>query len=373
MSMTTGEPKVSVVIPAFDAAAFIGETLESVLAQTLRSLEVIVIDDGSADETSAIVERFAGRDSRVRMIRQENAGVGAARNTGIREARGAYVAPIDADDVWSGDKLQKQMARMEECGDATGLVYCWSNLIDEAGRLVGVSSPYTIEGHIARPLVVRNVVGNASVPLFRRSVLREVGGYLTRTEQGGVQGCEDWDLALRVAERHEVRVVPERLVGYRQVASAMSTRGEGMRRSYATLCDRLRARNPGLQRSLVRWSAGRFHQYLASQAYGHGDYASTIFHTVRAVMADPVTLLNTRAQIRLAKSVGALVSRRRPAAPKCEAGPGHEAAASTPPPRPPRIGNALYERIQAERWAAVQGSHSSTPPWIFPRHEDARR
>jgi glycosyltransferase involved in cell wall biosynthesis len=373
--MTTEEPNVSVVIPAFNAAAFIAQTLDSVLAQTLGSLEVIVIDDGSVDGTSAIVERFAARDSRVRLFHQENAGVGAARNTGIRHARGTYVAPIDADDVWSRDKLQKQVARMDECGGETGLVYCWSNLIDDTGRRVGASSSYTIEGRVARALVVRNVVGNSSVPLFRLTHLRDLGGYLTRAEQGGAQGCEDWDLALRVAERHDVRVVPEPLVGYRQVASGMSSRGEGMRRSYAIMCDRLRSRNPDLSRSLLRWSAGRFHQYLASQAYGEGDYASTILHTVRAVMADPVALLNTRSQIRFAKSVVRLVSGWRPPEP-----PGVRAAAPAtgaalePPstPRRPRIGNTLYERLQSERWSAVQGSPPSADSWVSPRSEGRR-
>jgi hypothetical protein len=348
------------VIPAFNAAAFIAQALDSVLGQTLGSLEVIVIDDGSVDDTSAIVERFAARDSRVRLFHQENAGVGAARNTGIRHARGRYVAPIDADDVWSPDKLQKQVARMDECGDKTGLVYCWSNLIDHTGRRVGVSSPYTIEGRVARALVVRNVVGNSSVPLFPLTVLRDLGGYLTRAEQGGAQGCEDWDLALRVAERHDVRVVPESLVGYRQLASGMSSRGEGMRRSYAMMCDRLRSRNPDLSPSLLRWSAGRFHQYVASQAYRQGDYASTILHTMRAVMADPVALLNTRCQIRLAKSVVGLVSGGRLVEPPAAtaATPTTRGALEPPPSVPPRprIGNALYERIQSERWSAVLGS-----------------
>jgi glycosyltransferase involved in cell wall biosynthesis len=372
MLMKPGEPDVSVVIPAFNAAAFIAQALDSVLGQTLGSLEVIVIDDGSVDETSAIVERFAARDSRVRLFHQENAGVGAARNTGIRHARGTYIAPLDADDVWSHDKLQKQVARMEECGSATGMVYCWSNLIDQTGRWLEVNTPHTAEGRVARALIVRNIVGNSSVPLFRATALSDVGAYLTRAEQGGAEGCEDWDLALRVAERHDVRVVAEPLVGYRQVASAMSFRGEGMRRSYAVMCDRLRARNPDLWPSLLRWSAGRFHQYLASQAYKQGDYKSAILHTVRAVMVDPVALLNTRSQIRFAWSVVRLVSGRVPAEPPSAT----EAALPTRatllprsmPPRP-RIGNALYERIQSRRWSTVQGSPPSAHPWVSPRSE----
>jgi glycosyltransferase involved in cell wall biosynthesis len=360
--MSVPEPLVSVILPAYNAAGFIGETLDSVLAQTLSSLEVLVIDDGSQDDTNAIVDRLAREESRVRVVHQENAGVGAARNAGIRSARGTYIAPIDADDLWSPHKLEKQVARMEECGDETGMVYCWSDLIDGTGRSVGASRPYRIEGRITRALIVRNILANASVPLFRAKALSDVGGYLTRDQQGGAQGCEDWDLALRVAERHEVRVVPEVLIAYREVPSGLRFRANAMRRSYEIMCDRVRARNPDLPTSLLRWSAGRFHQYLASLAYKQGDHASAVRHTLRAIVSDPVAALNTRSQIRLARSLMQLV-RGRSAARRSAAAVAAPAASEPPSPpatpRPPRIGNALYERIQSRRWSAVAGTKPS--------------
>jgi len=361
-AMTAREPIVSVVLPAYNAAAYIGEALASVLGQTLGSLEVLVVDDGSQDETSTIVARLAREEPRVRLVRQENAGVGAARNTGIRLARGAYIAPIDADDVWSPDKLEKQVARIEEGGDDTGMVYCWSDLIDPAGRRVGESRPYRVEGRVARALIVRNIIPNASVPLFRAKAISDVGGYLTRDEQGGAQGCEDWDLALRVAERHEVRVVPEALVAYREVPSGLSFRADAMLRSYEIMCQRVRARNPDLPPSLLRWSAGRFHQYLASLANKQGDHASAVRHYLRAIVSDPVAALNTRSQIRLARNVVWLARgrpyARPPAAPVAVTSPSEP---FSPPAtaRRPRIGNALYERIQARRWSAVVDAQPS--------------
>jgi glycosyltransferase involved in cell wall biosynthesis len=95
-----------------------------VLAQTYQEIEIIVVDDGSSDATSAIVEEFVARDARFHLIRQRNAGVGAARNTAIRKARGKYIAPLDADDFWFPEKLEKQVACMEQSGHRTGLVYC---------------------------------------------------------------------------------------------------------------------------------------------------------------------------------------------------------------------------------------------------------
>src|SRR6516164_8521621 len=126
---------VSVVIPAFNAATNIRQTLKSVLAQTYQEFEVIVVDDGSSDATSAVVEKFVTKDARFQLVRRSNAGVGAARNTAIRKARGKYIAPLDADDYWFPEKLQKQVACAEQRGNETGLVYCWYAVLDEHGRL----------------------------------------------------------------------------------------------------------------------------------------------------------------------------------------------------------------------------------------------
>lgn len=102
-------PFVSVIIPAYNAEAFIGRTLESVLAQTYENIEVLVVDDGSRDRTAEIVASFAQKDSRVILLKQQNAGVAAARNLAIEKSRGEYIAPLDADDIWYPSKLDKQV------------------------------------------------------------------------------------------------------------------------------------------------------------------------------------------------------------------------------------------------------------------------
>lgn len=207
---------VSVIIPAFNAAKYIRQALNSVLAQTYRAFEVIVVDDGSSDATADIVEEFAKKDARVQLVRQHNAGVGAARNKAIRMACGEYIAPVDADDIWFPEKLEKQVACMEQYSWDTGLVYCWSRRVNEEGEFEPMqdhSAPedpfQKAEGRLRHPMVFRNIVGNASVPLFRTAALAKVGLYLTRAEQGGAQGVEDWDLSMRIAETFSIRVVPE--------------------------------------------------------------------------------------------------------------------------------------------------------------------
>jgi glycosyltransferase involved in cell wall biosynthesis len=282
---------VSVIIPVFNAESDIRQTLQSVLAQTYQEIEVIVVDDGSSDHTIAIVEEFVTRDDRFQLLRQCNAGVGAARNAAIRKARGKYIAPLDADDLWFPDKLEKQVARMEQCGNDIGLVYCWSTLIDKHGKFMGNGYTHTVEGRLRHALVMRNVVENASVPLFRAAALEKVGLYLTRAEQGGAQGCEDWDLSLRIAEIFRIRVVPQYLVAYRQSSSSMSTQTEAMAASFAVVARRARQRNYDLPSATFRWSGGYFYLYLADKCYAWRDYPRCLRYLKEAVSANPVLLL----------------------------------------------------------------------------------
>jgi glycosyltransferase involved in cell wall biosynthesis len=343
---------VSVIVPAYNAAAYIRQTLQSVLAQSYSAIEVIVVDDGSTDATSTIVKDFVRADSRFQLIRQSNAGVGAARNAGIRKARGKYIAPLDADDLWFPEKLEKQVARMEECGSDTGLVYCWSKCIDEHGEVVGYSNPQTAEGRLRHALVLRNISDNASVPLFRAAALEKVGGYLTRAEQGGAQGCEDWDLHLRVAECFSVRVVPEHLVGYRQTNSGMSVRSEGMAKSFTVFLSRARQRNRDLPSDTFRWSAGYFYSYLAGKCYFWGHHSSCLYYSKEAVRANPIAFLNIWLYKPFVKSLfnvikGSTANHLDSTEPKAKR------LCSEPKAKRQFISNAIFERIQLARWSAA--------------------
>ena len=140
MNDVYGDDIVAAVIPARDAEATLDETLRSVRAQTHRALGILVVDDGSRDRTPEIAAAHAAADPRVRLVRQANAGVAAARNRGIAEARAALVAPIDADDLWAPTKIERQLAALRRAGPGAGLVYTWSLLVDDDGRVVGEAS-----------------------------------------------------------------------------------------------------------------------------------------------------------------------------------------------------------------------------------------
>jgi glycosyltransferase involved in cell wall biosynthesis len=342
-------PLVSVLIPAYNAAEHLSSTLRSVQEQTLRELEVIVVDDGSTDQTLAIAQAAALRDPRVRVIRQTNAGVGAARNAGLRLARGKYIAPFDADDLWSPHKIERQIARLEKTGSDTRLVYCWSRNIDRHGRVISWGHPYRIEGHVGAAMLLGNFVGSASVPLFRASALAAVGPYLTRHEQNGAQGCEDWDLNIRIAEKFRICCVPEYLVSYRQTHRSMSLNARSMARSYETAMRRAHRRQPDLPLFVRVWSASRFYSYLLSKCNGWSDYPGALFCFARALRSDPACLLDFRQQRIALLSLAHLITQgrfRRHRAPPAvtEGGDPDFAAAPAPALSPSSLFGAIQNR-----------------------------
>jgi glycosyltransferase involved in cell wall biosynthesis len=241
-----GEDAVTAVIPAYNAEATLDETLRSVRGQTHRALEILVVDDGSRDGTPAIALAHAAADSRVRLIRQENAGVAAARNRGIEEAQAALIAPVDADDLWAPGKIERQVAALRRGGPRVALVYTWSTMIDRESRVIGFNDAATEEGDVLARMCRGNLVGNGSAALMRRDAVLEAGGYDPTLRARRAQGCEDMLLYCRIAARHHAAVVPDYLTGYRQSRESMSWDVVQMKRSWRLVAAELRSRHPEL-------------------------------------------------------------------------------------------------------------------------------
>jgi glycosyltransferase involved in cell wall biosynthesis len=286
----SSDPLVSVIIPAFNAEFFIRQTLNSVLRQTYRNIEVWVVDDGSQDKTPAIVEAYSAIDSRVKLLRQLNQGVAAARNLAIRHSNGEFLAPIDADDIWFKSKIERQVLRFQQAPEQTGLVYTWSAAISERGRLLGGCANWDVEGRPLTPLIYRNFIGNASVPLIRRECIERVGGYDPTLRQQDAQGCEDWDITLRIAEHYDFAVVPEFLVGYRQLDGSMSGNVSTMARSYEQIMKSIRKRHPEIPNCVFHWSAGYFYLYLTGKSYLSGNMPGALKWLWQSLHADPSLL-----------------------------------------------------------------------------------
>ncbi|MBR1151578.1 glycosyltransferase family 2 protein [Bradyrhizobium sp. JYMT SZCCT0428] len=222
---------VSIVVPAFNAAATIRETIVSALNQTHHNIEIIVVDDGSTDRTKDVVASIVRSDERVRYHYKPNGGVASARNLGIAEAKGAFIATLDADDLWYPTKVARQLERFQASGPETALVYAWCCWIDDHGGVIGYAPPTRLEGNILPQMCLGNVVISGSNALIKREALLAAGGFDETLRTRGGQGCEDWKLYVQIAAWHQIAMVPEYLVGYRVSPVSMSDDFQQMMRS----------------------------------------------------------------------------------------------------------------------------------------------
>ncbi len=191
-------PRVSVIVPVYNRPAFVGAALRSALEQDCPGgLEVVAVDDGSTDDTPAVLAAIAADDDRVRIIRQENRGPAHARNRALREARGDLLALLDSDYLWLPGKLAAQVALLDAHPDAA---FAHSDVDEfwEDGEGAWTRRPEIVSGHVLRALLRRNVIHTMTVVL-RRTVIEQHGGF-----DPDYPPCEDWDLWLRIAARHPV-------------------------------------------------------------------------------------------------------------------------------------------------------------------------
>lgn len=201
---------VSVVIPTYNRADLIAETLESVLSQTYQAFEIIVVDDGSTDHTTKVLESYC-LNPKIRVLVQANGGTASARNSGLRVATGDYICFLDSDDLWLPTMLETQVDVVER----TGTVWSFSDVEwfqPEASGVLGLSSKLGIPAHagyVAHSLIMGNFIPSPSV-IVQRSVVCELGGYDVTCV-----AAEDWELWLRIAAKHPIEYVQRPLARYR--------------------------------------------------------------------------------------------------------------------------------------------------------------
>lgn len=265
-------PAISVVIPAYNAAATIDRTLASVRGQTLTDIEILVVDDGSRDATAQAVARHAAADPRVRLLSQANGGVAIARNHGIEVAQAPLVAVIDADDLWTADALERLHGALIKAGPGAGLAYGGYALIDAQDRILRATSA-TTTGQVQRTLAVRNIVGSGSGVLFRRAAWADAGGYDPALHHAGAQGCEDHLFYFSVAERWRFAAVDAPLLGYRMAAGAMSSQFDRMLRSHELCAALILAAHPEYGAE-VEDGAGDYRRWLLRRAIDFGPLAA---------------------------------------------------------------------------------------------------
>jgi len=202
-------PVVSVVIPTYNRGKLIERAVQSVLAQTYQDLEVIIVDDGSTDDTPRVVAALAEEDRRIHYLRHEtNRGAQAARNTGIWAAGGEYVAFLDSDDEWLPDKLATQMAAFEQGPPNLGVVHCGYRT-EHADDQPPQDKCFTLRGNIYRELLANYGLGPTSILVVKKEHLERAGLFNER-----VRSWQEWDTCIRLARHCEFDYVPQSLVVY---------------------------------------------------------------------------------------------------------------------------------------------------------------
>lgn len=269
-------PKVSVVIPVFNGELFLREAIESVLTQSVKDFEIIVVDDGSSDGTKAIVESF---DDKVRYYYQENAGANRAYNNGISLATGEFVAFLDHDDRWYANKLEAQLGILLKHPEV-GLTYSEVDCIDEKG------SPIRKKTWAQRRGVRNDIVGDAvlllkrrmpvSVPaamIFRRNVLDEIGGFDCSLPRGGGHG--DGKICVSAGEVSKVYFSLKPLVQYRVHQHQMThSKRQAIHQYRLDYLDSLwnHWRDAPEYRALLMPLYGRYWSKEGRRAFGRKDY-----------------------------------------------------------------------------------------------------
>jgi hypothetical protein len=266
--MVDGDPRVSVVVPAFNVAGYIEEALASVAGQSVRPLEIIVVDDGSVDGTGPLLDRLEVEKRDVwpplRVIHQPNAGPSAARNVGLDVARGPLIGFLDADDRWHPQKLERHIALLRAHPEAD-LTFSWYRSIDDAGRPTGwIGRP---SHSCFRDLLCDEGI-MTSLVVARRDALERAGRF-----DEALRAHVDVDLWLRIAMLRpgNLRCVPEVLVDHRRRPGQITADWRRMAESWERVIGKARRCQPGLVAAVERQARARHGLFLAKLAYGAGE------------------------------------------------------------------------------------------------------
>ncbi|MBD2528102.1 glycosyltransferase [Nostoc flagelliforme FACHB-838] len=205
---------ISVIIPAYNSEKTIKETIQSVLNQTFANFELIIINDGSQDSTLDIITQI--EDPRIKVFSYGNAGGNVSRNRGLNHAVGEFVSFLDADDVWTPNKLEFQLKALQENPTAK-VAYSWTDYIDVNGKFVFSGKRINLNANIYETLLLSNFLENGSNPLICREALITLGGF-----DESLTAAQDWDMWLRLASKFDFICVPSVQILYRISANSLS-------------------------------------------------------------------------------------------------------------------------------------------------------
>ncbi|MDD5680055.1 MAG: glycosyltransferase [Candidatus Omnitrophica bacterium] len=270
--------KISVIIPTYNRANYICNAIDSVLAQTYKDFEIIVVDDGSTDNTKEILRQY---DDKIRYFYQDNRGVSVSRNKGMREANGEYVAFLDSDDIWMPNKLERQISYMDSNPDI-GLTYSFARYYSKDENYEKIR-PKSIAITI-KDMIETDAVLPTSTVMLRKKCLDCVGFF-----DESMFGMEDFDFWFRVAERFPINFISDIMVHVRSFDVNLSNQNEKMWSGYIAVYNKLiqKYKNVYDLRYMIRRLANR-HYLLGAYLYKNGDFENSRENIKKAVQLYPL-------------------------------------------------------------------------------------
>jgi len=279
------KPLVSVVIPAYNAGAFIDASVGSALHQSAGDLEVIVINDGSTDDMADRLR--AWNDPRLSVITQANQGLASALNTGIQAARGTYIGFLDADDVWLPSKLERHLQVHRERPDID-ITFSWVDAIDACGKPLRIPCPRWRGTVSLRQLLADYMMRTMSAVVIRREAAEQAGGF-----DSSLVRCVDLEFFLRAAllRTNNICAIPEVLTLYRRHDSQRTRDWRRMLQGWNQVLASIRQRAPEATVQVERMASSNMLRYYASLAYEGGQFGDAIELVKRAFALSPAAFL----------------------------------------------------------------------------------
>ncbi|MGD1805914.1 glycosyltransferase [Dapis sp. BLCC M126] len=248
-------PLISVIIPAYNAEKTIQETIESVINQSFSDWELIVVNDGSQDRTVEVVDQI--KDPRIKVFSYPNTGVSASRNRGFDKSVGEFISFLDADDLWTPDKLESQLNAL--CSHPeVAVAYSWTDYIDESGHFLFPGQHATLNGKIYSQILVKFFLENGSNMLVRREAFLKVGGFKEALFMG-----EDWECCISLAKEYEFVAVPRPQILYRQSTGTASDNVYKYEQECLKVIESIFSDAPASLQHLKKHSLAHNYKYLA--------------------------------------------------------------------------------------------------------------
>ncbi len=306
--------KVTIVMPVYNVEETVDESIRSALAQTYTDFELLIIDDEATDSSYEICKKWAEHDSRIRIIRQKNKGLAGARNTGIENAKGEYLAFLDSDDLWTTDKLARHVELLDE-NPEVGLSYNGSEFIDEDSRPLGVFQTPKTRNIKPADVITRNPIGNGSAPVIRAVTLQEIRFIDYQGEvnyfDASLRQSEDIECWVRIIAKTEWQFmgIEAPLTKYRVNEGGLSANVDKQFASWKTAYRKMQQYAPHLTAKYGKLAMAYQYRYLARRAIRSSDRANALTLNIKALTTAPQILIHEpgRTLITIAALVALLV------------------------------------------------------------------